>query len=428
MLVEFSVANFLSFKDRVTLSLVASNDTEHEENTFLTPGRKPLRLLKSVGIYGANASGKSNLLRALGFFRSFILRSPADNGDETGVVPFKLDPKTAQEPSEFEAVFVNGSERYVYGFTVDATRVHEEWLTAARLDAGVAKQRLLFRRHPKDGVKFGASWRGKRRELENAIAGRPKALLLALAAQVAADTATKATATPVVEWFRVNVRAISEYPEIGSEMDFTLNLLEKELATEDEVVEFLRKADVGIDGLTLHRVPVEDAFPLSQVTEPQRRAFLSIMELKPGQEVRELKTRHHRSDGEEVSFDLTTEESAGTQRLTSLFGPWKYLLGGLVIHIDELDRKLHPLITRHLLRLVHNSEKPAQLIFTTHDCTLLDADLLRRDQIWFTEKDEAGATHLYSLWDYKVRKDESYGKGYLKGRYGAIPFVGELSF
>ncbi len=142
------------------------------------------------------------------------------------------------------------------------------------------------------------------------------------------------------------------------------------------------------------------------------------------------KAVHRRSDGAEVVFDLQREESAGTVRLFALSFYWMYAAVALkLLAIDELDARLHPLMTRHLIDAIHRSPETSQLVFTTHDCSLLDSKLFRRDQIWFTEKDAGGATHLYSLWDYlPVRKDENFRLGYLTGRYGAIPFIGELGF
>jgi len=423
VLLEFSVANYRSIKERVTLSLVASKDTTHAENTFPVEGTSDLSLLKSVAIYGANASGKSNLLKALSFIRRFVLTSASDRqrADPIDVEPFKLDPDTTKQPSEFEVAFILDGERYVYGFTADPEKVHEEWLTAAR-----KKPRVLFRRSSDGDIYFGPSWRGSRRKLAEMT--RPNALFLSVAVQFASTTAE-----PVFDWFRDSLRAISDEPETESEMEFTIDAFAQYEDFPKHLTRFMKDADIGIDRFALERVPLTEkllAFP-----EEVRKQILSDLSQEQQEKLQDaydhdVKSVHTSSDGSEVVFDLLKDESAGTIRLFALAGPWHYVLKkGCVLLVDEIASKLHPLLTHFLVDAIHHANTSSQLIFTTHDSSLLNSRLFRRDQIWFTEKDPSGATDLYSLWDYKkTRKDENFRTGYLQGRYGAIPFVGEFAF
>jgi len=418
MLVEFSVSNYLSFRDKATLSLVASVDKSHPGNLFAAESAGNLSLLKSVAVYGANASGKSNLIKALTFMRVFVLTSAGSKqpGEVIPVVPFKLDPARQNQPSEFEVVFIHDRERYVYGFSLDSGRIHEEWLTVAR-----KKSRLLFHRANGE-IKFGPSWVGDRHKLKSLT--RPDALFLSVAVQF-----DNPTAKPVIDWFAKKLRVISDQPEIASEKQYTMQLLEGNEEFASSLTQFMRNADLGLSGFRL-----EDGLPVTEATLVLSDGSHRTINVSPSEttKAKRVLALHKTSDGKEIAFDLEAEESAGTHRLFALTGPWIHVFfEGCTLLVDELDSKLHPLITRFLLQLVHGSDKHPQLVFTTHDCGLLDADLFRRDQIWFTEKDVEGATHLYSLWDYrihKVRNDESFRQGYLRGRYGAIPFIGDLSF
>jgi len=423
MLVQFKVGNYLSFKDPQTLSLVASSDDRLPQNTFPVPGMAGVSLLKSIAVYGANASGKSNLLRALLFMGEFVLGSSSkrSEGDPIEVTPFKLDPACLDQPSEFEIVFIQEGERYTYGFTVDSKRVHEEWLTAAKIGSRV-KPRLLFRRPESGKIEFGSSWRGRAQVLAEQT--RPDALLLSVAAQL-----NNPTVKPVVEWFSDMLRSISEQPESHSEILHTLFSLSEDKAFASSLCELMKTADLGILGCRLEEVPFSDWFGFREVPEGVRKEILQQFSEDDAVTMLQPRTIHRAIDGSEVTFDLMQEESGGTKRFFALSGPWLTVLAqSLVLVVDELDRTLHPLMSRFLIETTHNCPNTPQLIFTTHDCTLLNADLFRRDQIWFTEKNKQGATQLYSLWDYKVRPDENYQGRYLQGRYGAVPYLGEWSF
>ena len=435
MLIEFSVANYKSIKDKVTLSMVASSEKEHPENIFEVKDKK-IKLLKSVAIYGANASGKSNLIEALNFMSFFVIRSATkfQKGDKIPVEPFRFDFEYLTKPSEFEIAFIKDNERYIYGFTADNQMIHEEWLTATR----TTKPRGLFRREIDSSneinIHFGKSWIGEGKSLKEHT--RENALFLSVAMQY-----NNMTVKPVFEWFMNNLGMLAperlETKQFIEELalDYTMRVCQNDEEMKSKAAEMLRNADVGIVDFEIIELPF--AIKLKNngknIQGPISETEI-IHDIKSIYLHRKVRTRHKISLDNDV-FDIDfflDNESDGTRQFFSLIGPWLYTLrNGSCLVIDELDTSLHPLLTRYLIKLVHerkiNHTNP-QLIFTTHDCGLLDSDLFRRDQIWFTEKNETGATDLFSLWDYKNVRKENYRKNYLHGKYGAIPFIGEFKF
>jgi uncharacterized protein len=407
MLIEFSVKNYRSIRDKVTLSMVASSEKDLPENTFEVTEPAKMTLLKSAAIYGANASGKSNLVRAMSLLRDLVTESAIGRrpDPETDAVPFRLDPATRTAPSEFEVSFIAGGERYVYGVALDSQRVHEEWLTAAR----GARSRALFHRHSDGSVDWGNSWRGERERVREAT--RDDALLVSVAAQFRCAGAEAVRermactlALPSDEPFRTSIRRICVMFE---------NLPE----SRQWLLRLLGAADTGIEDVEVHDP--------GHATRPGPEGAWSAR----GEVAHWATTTRRDSAGAPVSFSMGADESAGTSRLfASAFHWFAALDAGWCLFIDEFESKLHPLITRKLLELVHTSPKNPQVIFTTHDSGLLDSSILRRDQVWFTEKNRDGATDLYSLWQFRPRNDHDIPKRYLQGRYGAIPFVGEFSF
>lgn len=421
MIVEFSVANYLSFRDKVTLSFVASPDRTHPENVIRGVDPGGLDLLRSVVVYGANASGKSNLVKAVSTMRHIVEHSIEGQTDERlPITAFRLDESTAREPSEFELVFVANGERYVYGFTADAERIHEEWLTASK-----RKPRVLFEREPDGNIHFGPSWRGERRALKRMT--RPNALLLSVAAQF-----NTPLIKPAFDVFCGGIRTLAPAGYDFRESCDTARRLEDDPDFTEIAQRFLEVADLGIYGLSVERVPNEEqSKPATVPSAVLRRAFADATS-DDAREALHARTAHKTASGNTVNFDLDSEESDGTQRLFALVGLWAHVIEhGCLLVIDEIGAHLHPLLTRFLVSCSHEPRSRAQFLFTTHDTSLLAADLFRRDQIWFTEKKPDGATDLYSLWDYKevvARNIENYRKNYLQGRYGAIPFVGEFCF
>jgi len=231
--------------------------------------------------------------------------------------------------------------------------------------------------------------------------------------------------TPVFQWFQRNFTAIT--PRSRGLERYTTQKCEKDEEFRHWLASFLRTADLGIADITAETVKADQVHFAEALPAPQREAVLA--ELKAGLPL--AFAVHKRGETDDVRFPMQ-EESEGTQRLFGLLGPWQEVLAnGSVLMVDELDASMHPLMTRKLVESFHNPEQNrhgAQLIFTTHDTSLLSPALFRRDQVWFTEKDQRGATKLYSLQEYRPRQDEALEKGYLAGRYGAVPFLGELTF
>lgn len=420
MLVEFSAANFRSIKESQKLTLVAGSGKELlEQNTFDSrlPGFP--RLVRSAVIYGANAAGKTNLVRALQFMQALVLNS-ATFQEATRVAhsPFRLSKQTAARPSEFQVVFADAGVRYEYGLSVDAERFHKEWLIA--YPHGRPQNWFERTYHAnKDQYEwyFSTKLKGSTRVWRDAT--RANALFVSTAMQLNSEQLR-----PVFQWFQKKLVVIGIG---GSEFNagLTFKLFEQPDGKE-KLLQFVRAADLGIDDLSLQRATAAPTMAIEGniVREPQPQG--------PVPTLLRVTSYHKATDSkEQVAMDLG-EESAGTQRLFHSAGAWLNVLrNGEVILYDELDTSLHPLMSRFLIGLFHakaTNPNNAQLVFTTHDTSLLDREVFRRDQVWFIEKDKRGGSRLYPLSDFSPRKDENLERGYLRGRYGALPFIGELKF
>lgn len=426
MLIEFSVENFLSFKDKVTLSMVASKDHELEDRLIKTSD-KELRLNKVGVIYGANASGKSNLIKAMLFMQRYVVLSMMDiEKRDLRVVPFKLDLVQEDLPSEFEIIFMNKGVKYSYGFALDKRHIKREWLHSYPK----TQRRLLFDRHLHEMTwdyeyTFGSHWEGEKNKIKPLV--RPDALFISVAAGL-----NNPLATIVLDFFR-NMTIVTTN-EIRNDVLglLTRKLLDSQEAFSYQVMEFLKAADLGIKGIKR-----QGRTPLSQLTAQylgigERVKGALEKEYLAGQEDPEtpdIFTIHQAIDKEgkptEVLFSLS-EESDGTQKLFKLSAALTVtLLKGSVLVIDELDAQVHSLITKGLLMLFQSKQNSAnaQLVISTHDTSLLDEKILRRDQIYFTEKDKNSSSQIYSLFEFKPRKGENFRRGYLDGRYGGIPFL-----
>jgi hypothetical protein len=421
------VANYRSFREEQTLSLVASNDKELGDNCV---DQGKLRLLKAVGIYGPNASGKSNLIRALSTMRD-IIEKPGKPGERLPVAPFKLHDKYSNEPSSFEVTFIHEGSRYQYGFTATTERIHDEWLLAypeGRLKdtAQTWFERKFNRKTEETEWNFGSYLRGEREKLKDRTINN--VLFLSAGAQW-----NNKQLTTVHEWFSKRFLIIlpSERPTVTT-IDMVMDAQEDEeskKALYAYLGGIMQRADFGIHGINFKIQEIDPekiSFP-PDLPEKSREIILKVLKRRSSVEVEFI----HRVEpgGKEVGFsDL--EESDGTRRFFELVGPWlSAVTEGRALLVDELEASLHPHLVRELLKLFQNPEflsEGAQLIFSTHDTTLLDPELFRRDQIWFTEKDRGGGTQLYSMSDYKERKPrkgEAMQRGYLAGRYGAIPIL-----
>lgn len=422
MLIQFSVSNFLSFKDQVTFSMVASTIKEHYDTNVFEASKK-LKLLKSAVIYGANASGKSNLFRAMQFARKFILISSKETQatEEIRVTNFKLSTETESKPSFFEFVFLLEGVQYRYGFEVDKVEVQREWLfyTPKTIEA------KLFDRE-KNNISTGQNFQEGKEFVDKT---RKNALFLSVVAQFNGQISTK-----ILGWFK-NFNIISGLNDTRY-IDYTLRKLEDQNFKND-IIDFLKIADMGIEDFNVEETPLN----LGELPKELSERLSRIDIRNPEKIIRtELKTLHKKFNGNGdvsslVKFDLGKEESEGTKKFFAISGPIiDTLKNGRILAIDEFDSRLHPLLTQFLIRLFNSNIKNpsyAQLIFASHDASFLNKNFFRRDQIWFTEKNALGATDLYSLVEYKketgkIRKDASFSKDYLLGKYGAVPNIKEI--
>lgn len=432
MIIEFSVGNYLSFKDPVTLSLIAARAIKSRNRALdadnLVAVQKDLSLLTSTAIYGPNAGGKSNLVKAAAFMcefaRSSFRETPA--GASIRVQPFRLNTLTPEQPSTFEMVFLMDGVQYRYGFAVEPLKVKREWLYMVPK----SKEIVLFEREGQTVKPNPSSPHAREFRAILTLLGRvnpdellrPNALFLSTAAQNNGPTARK-----LVEWFS-KVRFISGLSDetYGA---YTLNMFDKP-EQRAAIVDIVRRFDLSIQEIEM--VPETREELLKRIPEPLRDI---VDRIAPGQSVRFV-TRHDvtNENGQVVgqaTFELSEQESEGTQKLFFMAGPILDALNkGLILWIDEMEARLHPNLTEALVGLFNSrASNPhgAQLIFTTHDSNLLDLRKLRRDQIWFVDKDRFAASRLYSLAEFKVRNDDaSLEDDYIRGVYGAIPNLREL--
>ena len=419
MIIEFTVGNFLSFKEKKTLSLKATSITEYKNSTF-TFGKH--KLLKSVVLYGANSSGKSNLIKAMSIMKLIVMTSVEKSSiSKNKVIPFLLSTETEKQPSFFEVVFFIGKTRYRYGFELDAKIIHGEWL----FELKGRKEIPLFIRE-KDGIGITDNFE-EGDGLESKT--RDNALFLSVTDQFNGVVSGK-----IIKWFN-NWATISGLQH-ENYRGVSFSLLEKK-KSKVKLLGFFKDLDLGFDEIKLRKEKFkEQLLPNDLPTE----ILEDIVSDLQGKTIARIETIHKKFDknGEciaEVNFDLRERESSGTNKIIDISGPiFDTLISGGILVIDELDAKLHPLMTAAIANLFNSPEynlKNAQLIFATHDTNLLSYGHFRRDQIYFIEKDKYEATDLYSLIEYKeenvkIRKDRSFEKDYITGRYGAIPFIGNF--
>jgi uncharacterized protein len=441
MIIQFRVANFRSLRDEQTLSMVASTRADTGRAARAVPGA-PVTALCAAGIFGANASGKSNVLKALRFMCSAVEDSHRGWQPDQGVprTPFCLDAESQQRPSEFELDFVLDGVRYSYGFQLDDEQILAEWLHAFPQ----GRRQSWFTRD-KNTFSFGKKLGGQNRTI--AALTRKNSLFLSAAAQNNHEQII-----PLYRWLVQSIRFIDLSSHPSDARSFIGETTEALLQSERRraVVELLRFADLGI----------VDA----KVTGRERNVFIAHSGDIPEQVQSNLFQRLHSdipvhdmdvlldhrpagaSGGQEIRFE---HESEGTKVWFGLLGLLLHKLrtGGVLL-VDEIDRSLHPHLVSALVHMFQNprtNPRCAQIIFNTHDTSLIgtlhkglssDVDqstgqstgqstVLARDQIWFTEKAADGSTHLYPLTDFKPRKHESLERGYLQGRYGAVPVLDE---
>ena len=406
----------MSIREPASLRLVKGRGGElQDENTFEPGAQATPALLRSAAVYGPNASGKSNLIYALWTMQRLVVDSAKEGqkNEPLPVTPFLLDADSRTRPSEFEVMFVSEGIRYQYGFAATAERIVEEWLLAYPKGR---PQRLIERQYDEKNQAYvwGGMTKltGPKQTWQEAT--RANALFLSTAIQLNCEQLG-----PVFDWFSQVLYIVESN---GLRFDHSMNLCE-DPERRKQILDFLKAADLHIDDLQVR----EEAIDLESLPEDMPEALKK--ELR-GRSIQKVHCMHKSDDGTVEHFDIEGE-SEGTRRLFAFSGPvLDALKHGYVVVIDELNNSLHPLTVEFLIRLFHAGETNAgnaQLVFSTHDTSVLKQTLFRRDQIWFCEKDRSRSMRLFPLTDFSPRKGgENLELGYMSGRYSALPHVGTL--
>lgn len=412
MLLQFNFKNYKSFRDDTTLDLTATKISEYEKHIVKVGGEQVLPI---AAIFGANASGKSNVIEAFRYMYEYVLFSFNYGGDGKGgfvkPTPFIFDTNSKDAESQFEVYFIDDKDlrqrTYNYGFTIDSIGVLEEWLN---IKSKTAKDstRIFYRNRNNNELDLsGFSNKIK----ENILISLEKETLL-----VSLGSKLKIEKLKLIrDWFKNN--AFADFGRPGENF-FLSSVVPKNLGTDENVrrnvLKYLQVFDSSIVDLNVE-VTLDD----------------DVEKVK-------IDAIHKMADGKGYASIPFQNESAGTLKMFALY-PWlnDILQSGGVLFIDELNSKLHPLLVRVFIQTFLNQDlnpNNAQLILTTHDSWLLNANIFRRDEIWLTEKQDNGVSQLYSLADFidedgdKIRKDENYEKNYLLGKYGAIPSLKCIDF
>jgi uncharacterized protein len=422
MIIDFSVKNFRSFREEQKLSFVANNRDETLPEALIDPklaGTEfaKIRLLKGLVVYGSNAAGKTNTLKALSYVAHMVESSATDldEGDATGVEPFLFDVKTPDEPSEFILRFVVAGIRYHFVLVLNKERILYESLSTFPK----GREQVWYERSWDDEA-LVYTWEPARptdykRDANLVKYTRDNALYLSTAVKFN-DEQLK----PIYLWFKDNIcmlRLNADFPPLSP--SFTAKQIMSDVNKRAQLTRLLQHADLGI---------------LSAKASERQLTHNDLPDDMPDEIVKQIIDKkhvkislgHRGCDGREYSLEWE-DESSGTQKFFALAGPWLDILeNGYIAGLDEIESSMHPLMVQALLKLVFSNTtnaKGAQLIFTTHNPLLLDTGLIRRDQVWFADKSDEGGTYLYPLTDYKPRKKESLVRGYMAGRYGAVPFI-----
>lgn len=437
MLIRFSVENFLSFKEETELVMFPGKTRKHPEHIVANGTRGASRILKSAVIYGANASGKSNLIKALAFARKMIVVGRKLK-QSIPVKPFRFDSTCAKSPSRFEFEFKHNSRVFIYGFVLDVRKIHEEWL----YEVTSTTQKLIFERKTDENnvatIEFSNIYKADLEFLDFTARGtRPNQLFLTESIERNIQHFED-----IFNWFaKVLVIIFPDSRRRGLMIDFM-----EDREFKESFQGLLQIFDTGIAGIELQEFNFDDESQIppeiksdikenllnnaksqSHIHIDSGRARYLLAKADEG-EIKAMKFMTiHKVTGEERDELLEVrDESDGTQRLFDLIPALMELLSGeRVFVIDELDRSLHPHLSYKILELFLNNkqEQSSQLIATTHESNLLDLNLLRRDEIWFIEKNTDGTSTAYSLEEFAPRYDKDIRKGYLLGRFGAIPFL-----
>ncbi len=392
MLVQFMVKNVLSFKDETILDMTAINAYKEHQSNLNDNGTKE-KFLKVAAIYGANASGKSNLHLAMKYFQRIVAESlnNIDAGARSTIekfyIPFSFE--NNNENSEFQIVEILENFEYRYGFEYNDECIVTEWLYRKNLNT---KRNVCIFERTTEHVTFGASVRKECDIYKEQIPAETLVLSFFNKLKLKEDV------------FRKVYSGIMDTLVVPADFCEDTGLLEVLLPqiideNKDKLVQFLRAIDTGIKDINYFENDNEVTFV----------------------------TFHQGKDGEEYSLDLYCESEGTIKSIIFFIYSQIAIMNNSSIFVDELNVKLHPLLLKFIIDLFYNEKSSAQLIYTTHDTTLMDKKFFRRDQIWFVQKDEYGYSELYALSDFKVRSDASFEKDYLAGVYGGIPFLTEYA-
>lgn len=419
MLLRFGVENHLSIRERQEFSLVATS-LKGEERGLLTTGVNAAKFaLPGVVIYGANASGKSNFVKALSFVRRMVLYSHSKGDPDSSILrrPFALDNKSKSQPSRFDMDFIRDGIRYHFGFEVTDKIVATEWLYS--FPSG--RRQMLYERSSPTDIVFGRSLKGRNRIIADLM--RDNSLFISVARQNSHDDLTSISKF-FDEILLINAISVNETDLVGE--------FSEAKGVDERAIKFLTQINTGVVGY--RSVKKKNSDKTKELLMAVSSALKAVNpEMDFGQidiETRDLIELAHRgATGDRVFFRFD-QESSGTRRLILLMSAvFKSIDRGSVIVIDEIDASLHTQVAELIIQIFFNPEinmHNAQLIATTHDTNLMRSPVLRRDQIWFAEKDEGGATSLFPLSDIHTRQGDNIEKGYLQGRFGAIPFAGSI--
>jgi uncharacterized protein len=415
MLIGFKVRNFRSFADEQEFTFATSSDSMHASTHCLPTGMRSIpRLSKAAIVFGPNGSGKTNLISAFAVMRDLVLHSTILSDTEFAErhTPFRFGPST-HDNTEFEIDLLLDKTRYRYGFSYDANGIRAERL----LVYCTGKSQRWFERawdyttHRNSWSPFSQNFTGPRAMWRDAT--RTNALFLTTAAQLNAEQLR-----PLFHWFEQGIELVfASEPANLTRLAASI----QDAAFKKQMLEFLRAADIRVHDVRVSEPEMDGAEPAHGSRYPPKRGR-SAADRSP------LEFSHSR--GGSLVWLPAADESAGTQRLVGLFGPlWAAIEHGKLLLIDEFDVSLHPLVARYLIQLINDptvSNHGAQLLLTSHNTTLMDVNVLRRDEIWLMALDADDASHLSPVWRSRLppRKHELIGKGYLRGRYGAIPAVG----
>lgn len=415
MLIEFSVSNYRSFRERQTFSMVAAPRLKKKSCVFMPEvlGEKFPGLLKVAAIYGPNASGKSNLLMAMDTVQKISRLKPNSDGDQIPVSPFRFDEDLANEASRFEFHFIQNKQRYQFELAATKSRIMEEKLIA--YPRGV--ETLLYERVVSDAgevYSFGEKLEGGEdlHKLWEKLTG-PQILFISQA--VANSNEELQQLRVPLKWLQGEFTVLED-----SDMDRWTRVVKamtvETPAVASEVSRYLRDVDVPVTNIVFEN----ESFDEKNSAKEKSLRKKSFEELLADTNERRM-TLIHKTDLGSAAFDLS-EESKGTRNLLGFFLPWSVLSRHIVI-VDELDSSLHPKIVSSLVKKHLTGTDTGQLIFTTHDTHLMDTDLLRRDQFWLTERNGDGATRLRSIHDFRGREGEDIEKRYYEGHYRALPVL-----